>query len=133
MQLSLIIVDDNKDFTTILHDFLKFYSELEITILGTAHNGLEAIEMITQKQPDVIILDMVMPKLDGIGVLREIKTMQLKKAPRIIFLTAMGSDRLISEALSLGVDYYIEKPFDMDVLISKIKLIKTSIMSGGTD
>ncbi|NMA67266.1 MAG: sporulation transcription factor Spo0A, partial [Clostridiaceae bacterium] len=92
-------------------------------VVGIAHDGLQAVEMIKVFKPDVVILDIIMPNLDGIGVLERLDKMQLKSRPTIIILSALNQDRLIQKTISLGADYYIVKPFDLDVLVSRIRQI----------
>ena len=76
--------------------------------------------------PDIAILDIIMPHLDGLGVLEKIRSMQLKKRPLFIILSAVGQDKITQRALALGAEYYIVKPFDMDVLVSRIRQLKST-------
>jgi two-component system response regulator (stage 0 sporulation protein A) len=114
-------VDDYSDFTEILNDYLNLFNDKGITVAGIAGNGNEAIEMMEKCQPDVIILDMIMPELDGIGVLREIRSMGLKKAPKIIVVSASENKKYTEEAFKWGVDSYIVKPFALEYLVSVIQ------------
>lgn len=126
----ILIVDDNKDLTGILRDYFKLFENKGIKIIGIANDGREAIEMISIMQPDIVILDILMPVLSGIGVLESINDSELNKKPLFIVLSVEGQERIIHSALNLNVSFYIEKPFDMDVLISKILELKLSIDSG---
>ena len=62
-----------------------------------------------------------MPHLDGLGVLEQLNTMELEKAPRIIILSAVGQDKITQKAITLGADYYTVKPFDMEVFTKRIR------------
>ena len=119
--LQIVIVDDNKEFTFILNEFLNLYKAEGIEIVGIAQDGLRAIELIVEKEPDVVILDIIMPKLDGIQVLKRINALNMAKKPDFFVLSAMDQDKFTQQALALGAKCYITKPFDMDVLVAKIK------------
>lgn len=117
----LLIADDNKEFCSILTDF--FTDQEDIELVGVTHNGLEALDDITEKQPDVVVLDIIMPHLDGIGVLERLEGAEYR--PRVIMLTAFGQESMTRKAVQLGADYYLLKPFDMEVLANRIKELGT--------
>lgn len=119
-RIQLLVVDDNKDFTDIFCDYMDLCYDKQIEIIGVANNGVEAIDMIISKQPDIVILDIIMPVLDGIGVLKKINMFNLKIKPIFIMLSAIGQNKIIQEALDLGAVYYIEKPFNFETLVNKI-------------
>jgi len=123
-KIQVIIADDNKEFSEILSEYLNEQGDIEV--VGTAKDGNEACELIAEKMPDIAILDIIMPHLDGLGVLEKARTMQLKKRPLFIVLSAVGQDKITQRALALGAEYYIVKPFDMDVLVSRIRQLKGS-------
>lgn len=125
--IRVFIADDNEDFCEMLQQFFSEQHDLEV--VGVANNGIEAIDAITQCQPDVIILDIIMPHLDGLGVLQRIKSMQLTPEPKVIILTAFGQERVTKEALELGADYYVLKPFNMDVLVERIRQLNNNRVS----
>lgn len=116
--IKLAIADDNKDFCDMLTDCIG--SEKDINIIWKANNGREVIECLEKECPDVLILDNIMPYIDGFEVLERIQEMDFPKAPKVIMLTAMGHETLTKRAISLGADYYIVKPFDMNILLKRI-------------
>ncbi|ABW19145.1 sporulation transcription factor Spo0A [Alkaliphilus oremlandii] len=120
-RIKILIVDDNKDFCDILTEYLDRQQDIEI--VGVANNGKEAVELIPQKLPDLIILDIIMPHLDGLGVLEKINCMNLTKYPRVIIMSAVGQDKITQRAISLGADYYVIKPFDFEIFIERIRQI----------
>ena len=120
--MQIVISDDNKDFCEILSEYLGKQPDMEV--VGIAHNGIEACTMIQEKQPDVVILDVIMPHLDGIGVLERMNQVDFEKRPVFIMLSAVGQDKITEKALSLGAEYYIIKPFDMATLIKRIHQLK---------
>lgn len=115
--IKVLIADDNKEFCELLREF--FRNEKEMKLVGIANNGQEALEMIEKHKPDVVILDIIMPHLDGIGVLEKLSGN--KERPKIIMLTAFGQESITQRAIDLGADYYILKPFDFNVLATRIK------------
>ena len=121
-KVQIVIADDNKEFGDILCEYLNNQNDIEV--VGVARDGIEAYELITLKQPDIAILDIIMPHLDGLGVLERISATSIKKRPLFIILSAVGQDKITQRALALGAEYYIVKPFDMDVLVSRIRQLR---------
>jgi two-component system response regulator (stage 0 sporulation protein A) len=118
MGIKIIIADDNRNFCGMLQNCLQ--SQEGLNIVGVAYNGLEAMELIQTQEPDLIILDLVMPNLDGLGLLERINSRTTVARPKIIMLTAFGQESLTHQAMMLGVDYFILKPFDLNVLSKRI-------------
>ena len=121
-KIQIVIADDNKEFGDILYEYLSSQNDIEVT--GIARDGNEACDLITTKMPDIAILDIIMPQLDGLGVLEKLNSMTLKKRPLFIILSAVGQDKITQRALNLGAEYYIIKPFDMEILVSRIRQLK---------
>lgn len=121
-KIQVVIADDNKEFGDILSEYLSNQDDIEV--IGVARDGLEAYDLITSKMPDIAILDIIMPHLDGLGVLERINSVTMKKRPLFIILSAVGQDKITQRALGLGAEYYVVKPFDMDVLVSRIRQLK---------
>lgn len=122
--IKVLIADDNKDFCDILSEYLGKQEDLEI--IGIARDGLEAIELVSRKMPDVLVLDIIMPHLDGLGVLEKLNSMSLEKFPKVIVLSAVGQDKITQKAISLGADYYVVKPFDFEIFITRIRQLTGS-------
>ena len=93
----------------------------DIRVIGVAKDGIEALEMIIYHKPDVVVLDIIMPNLDGLGVLEKLSTMQVDLSSIFIMLTAIGQDVFVQRAVSLGAEYYIIKPFDAGILVKRIR------------
>jgi two-component system response regulator (stage 0 sporulation protein A) len=115
--IKILIADDNREFCELLKEFLQ--EQDEFSVVGIAQNGLEALDLVQDEAPDVLVLDVIMPHLDGIGVLEKIN--DFKHRPRIIMLTAFGQESITQRAVELGADYYILKPFDFSVLATRIR------------
>lgn len=120
-EISVLLADDNIEFGNLLNKYLS--QEEDIRVVGVARDGVEACDMIIELMPDIVVLDIIMPNLDGIGVLEKLSSMELKRRPLFIVLTAIGQDIFIQKAITLGAEYYIVKPFDINVLVSRIRQI----------
>lgn len=123
-RIKVAIADDNREFCQLLKEYLDQQSDMEP--VGVAHNGLEVIDLVMEKRPDVIVLDIIMPHLDGIGVLEKLDALNLDKRPRVVMLTAFGQENITQRVAELGADYYVLKPFDLDVLANRIRQLVDS-------
>ncbi len=121
-KISVLIADDNQDFSHTLSSYINSQDDMEI--IGMARDGNEAVEMIANIEPDVVLLDVIMPHLDGLGVLERINSMSSNKRPICIMLSAVGQDKITQKAIMLGAEYYVVKPFDIELLIKRIREIK---------
>lgn len=118
-KIRIAIADDNREFVGIMQEYLSEQPDIEVT--GIAYNGEEVLEIVESEQPDILILDIIMPHLDGIGVLEQINATALPKRPKIIMLTAFGQENITQRVVELGADYFILKPFNMEVLSARIR------------
>jgi len=121
-KITILIADDNADFVTTLVDHLGKENDMEV--IGIARDGKEAYEKVLNSKPDVLLLDVIMPYLDGLGVLEKLSTAAMEKMPTCIMLSAVGQTKITQKAISLGAEYYVVKPFDIEVLINRIRDIK---------
>lgn len=122
-RLNVAIVDDNEKMVRLLSEIVRTDEELEV--VGTANDGEEAYEMIRKQQPDIVLLDIVMPKLDGLGVMDKVnRDKNLKKHPNYIIISAIGREDITEDAFKRGADYYIMKPFDKEIIVNRIKMVK---------
>lgn len=113
MKTKLMIVDDNEEF---LSECVAYFSgKEEYEVVATATNGEDALALIDQTTPDVLLLDLVMPKLDGYGVLEKISTTQ-----KTIVMSALNAGNFVTKAINLGARYYMMKPFRMEQLDARI-------------
>lgn len=121
-KIKVIIADDNSDFVNTLIGYLNNEESLEV--IGIARDGEEAVNLIVEKQPDIVLLDVIMPHLDGLGVLERLNSIKLEKVPMCIMLSAVGQDKITQKAINLGAEYYVVKPFDINLLIKRMKDFK---------
>ena len=104
----------------ILSEFLKQDEDLQV--VGIAHNGEEACQLIRDKGPDIMLLDIIMPKLDGLSVMERIsQDTKIKKKPEFVVVSAIGQERITEDAFRKGASYYVMKPFHNDMILSRIK------------
>ncbi|MCP3806890.1 sporulation transcription factor Spo0A [Paenibacillus sp. Lou8.1] len=120
-KIEVLLADDNREFTNLLAEYISDQEDMEVT--GIAYNGEEVLQRIAESRniPDVLILDIIMPHLDGLGVLERLREMNLTPQPKIIMLTAFGQENITQRAVQLGASYYILKPFDMEVLANRVR------------
>ena len=121
-KITILIADDNTDFSLTLKGYLD--NEEDMEVVGIARDGEEAFKMIEATNPDIALLDVIMPHLDGLGVLEKIADSNITKKPMCIMLSAVGQDKITQKAIQLGAQYYIVKPFDITMLIKRIKELK---------
>ena len=120
--VNVVIVDDNPMILNTLDEVIS--SEAGLSVIGRADNGKDAIDMIKDTQPDVVLLDLVMPQMDGITVVENIKKKtSMLKTPAFIILSAVGGEQMTEEAFQAGANYFLMKPFDKDILVNKIRRI----------
>jgi two-component system response regulator (stage 0 sporulation protein A) len=116
-RIRVLLADDNREFVEVLKEYFQNQEDMEI--VGVAYHGNEALELIYRETPDVIVLDIIMPHLDGLGVLEKLQ--QEMHRPRVIILSAFGQEAMTQRAVNLGADYYILKPFDLNTLGNRIR------------
>ena len=123
----LLIIDDNKNLVDMIKEYFKNISDIEVTL--EANDGSEGIQLINKKQNefDLIILDLIMPKKDGIAVLEHIYKNKINK--KVIVLTSYNTQEMIRRASELGANYFMLKPFELSDLSTKIK----SVIKGNKD
>lgn len=121
-KISILIADDNQEFSQTLTKYI--FEQEDMEVIAMAKDGNEAIDMITNTKPDVVLLDMIMPHLDGIGVLEKLNSIKMDKRPICVMLSAVGQDKITQRAINLGAEYYVVKPFDIELLIKRIRELK---------
>ena len=122
-KLNVIIADDNERMVRLLGEIVSKDDELQV--VGTAKDGEEAYRLIKDKTPDVVLLDVVMPKLDGLAVMEKVnQDGNIEKRPSFVMVSAVGHEQVTEAAFAHGADYYIMKPFDNDMIINRIKTVR---------
>lgn len=119
-KLNIAIADDNERMVNLLGTLIRDDSELEL--VGQADNGKDIYDIIKEKEPDVVLLDIIMPKVDGLTVMERVnQDSSMKKHPAFIVISAVGQEQITEDAFNLGACYYIMKPFDNELILNRIK------------
>ncbi len=121
--IKVLVIDDNKDIGEGLRRFLEQSGEKDIELVDFAYDGKEGLEKIHALSPDVVILDIVMPVLDGIGVLKALSALGHAKKPGIIVLSALAQEHVSGMVSAYGADYYMVKPAAYDILAERVKML----------
>jgi DNA-binding response OmpR family regulator len=119
----ILVVDDEPNIVRTVSDRLKMNGYRVVT----AADGQEAIERALEEKPDLILLDVLMPRLDGHAALERLRQMEETRSTPVIMLTALDQTQHVARASSMGIADYVVKPFDLVVLLQKVK----SALSGG--
>lgn len=121
--LSVAIADDNQRILDMLETVIGM--DKELNLVGKAKNGEEMCQIIKEKQPDVVLLDLIMPKMDGLTVMEQVsQDKNVSKRPYFIVVTAVGQERITEDAFNKGANYYIMKPFNNKMLLNRIKSVR---------
>ncbi|MED3867884.1 sporulation transcription factor Spo0A [Priestia megaterium] len=120
-KIKVCLVDDNRELIGLLEDYISEQEDMEV--IGVAYNGQECLSILKDKNPDVLVLDIIMPHLDGLAVLGQLKEMKKENYPNVITLTAFGQEDVTKKAVDLGAAYFILKPFDMENLVNHIRQV----------
>jgi DNA-binding response OmpR family regulator len=118
---TIVYAEDNRDISVLMDDYFKIDKRQDFEIIGFAYDGCQAVDMIADKCPDIVILDMKMPRMNGWEVLERVNAMKLAKRPLIIVLSAVDDDFIISQVLEMGALAYIKKPFELRCLYDKLQ------------
>ena len=122
-KLKVLIADDNPRMASMIQNILM--DDDEIQVVGTAEDGVETLGMIEETEPDLLLLDLIMPKLDGLGVMERLQEKQkMKKVPEIIVVSGISQERITDTAFALGASYYLLKPFESETLLSHVQKFK---------
>ena len=116
-KIKVLIADDNFDFASTIASYIEMQDDMEM--LAIAIDGQEAFEKIKTLKPDVVLLDMIMPHVDGIGVLEKLNSIGVM--PICIMISAVGQDAITAKAIELGAKYYMVKPFDMELAMKRVR------------
>lgn len=117
----VLIADSGEDFRFLMAETIS--AEEDMTVVGAAGDGIETLALVEQKHPHVIVMDLVLTKLDGLGVLQKLS--QIPQKPAVIIVSGFFNDHVIQEAAELGAYYFMPKPCDVPALLCRIRQIST--------
>ena len=116
-KIKVLIADAGEDYRTLLRDTLRAEEDMEV--VGTAADGAEALALLEQEKPDVLLLDLVLPRVDGVEVLRRMG--ETGAQPAVLVVSAFFNQQMISRCAELGAWYFIPKPCDVPALTERIR------------
>ncbi|HHU22818.1 MAG TPA: sporulation transcription factor Spo0A [Clostridiales bacterium] len=119
-KIRVLIADSGEDFRVLLADMLS--DEGDIEVVGTAGDGIEALAMLAEHKPDVLLIDLVLTKLDGLSVLG--KMQETGANPAIIVISGFFNEHVVSRCSELGAFYFMPKPCDIPALIARIRQVR---------
>ena len=119
--IKILIADPNEDFRILLKDILTAEGDFEV--VGATGDGAEALELVQQQKPDVVLTDVVLSGLDGLGLLQRMSQMPEAVKPETIVLSGFASDHVMTATSALGAAYFIQKPCDIPALLTRIRLV----------
>ncbi len=121
-ELNVAIAEDNPQMLSLLNNMLE--EEDGFRVVGKADNGEDAYQMILKTEPDLVLMDVIMPKMDGISVMEKVRQeRKIQRQPSFIMVTAAGSEQVTADSFRLGASYFIMKPFDRDLVLDKIRRV----------
>ncbi|MBQ8200859.1 MAG: sporulation transcription factor Spo0A [Clostridia bacterium] len=117
--MRIMLVDDNAELRRSVREHLSRQENMRV--VAECATGLEALEALGKTAVDVIILDIIMPQMDGYSFLEEMNRQQIENLPQVIVVSALGRDDFIMRAVENGARFYMIKPFDLSVLTGRIR------------
>lgn len=122
-KMNVAVFDDNKRMLQIVQDVLE--KDQEMNVVGQADNGEDAYEIIRNQKVDVVLLDLILPKLDGLEIMQKVKSDHtLSHVPEFIVVSAIGDDQITEKAFRLGARYFIMKPFRPEAIANRLRAFK---------
>ena len=119
MEKKVVLVDANEEFRSLLQKTIEETGEFRI--VGSTGDGLDGLELVKSSRPDLLLMDVVLPSLDGFGVLREINEEMGSARPQTILVSAFSTSQVVAEARELGVFYFMPKPFAENSLLERMR------------
>ncbi|MDF2556406.1 MAG: spo0A [Bacillales bacterium] len=119
-KIKVCMIDDNRELITLLKEYLSLKEDIEVVF--TANNGVDGLVQLERHEVDVVLLDIIMPHLDGLAVLTRLREIKASNMPKVIMLTAFGQEDVMKKAAELGASYFMMKPFDMEQVVSQIRI-----------
>lgn len=120
-KIKILVADDNNELAKPLSEFLNLQVDMEV--ISCHQNGKQVLEAMKRHQADILLLDVIMPEMDGISVLEELKNHEsMYKCPKnIIMFTAFNQEKVMTRAVEYGASYFIMKPFEMNKIVDTIR------------
>ncbi|MGM9662960.1 MAG: sporulation transcription factor Spo0A [Oscillospiraceae bacterium] len=116
-KISVILADANEEFRALLQKRLDETEEFQV--VGSTGDGAEALQMIRKEAPRLVVLDVVLPGLDGMTLLRRLSELDVR--PKTVVVSSFCTDRVVAEACELDVSYFLPKPCEEEALLSRLR------------
>ena len=116
---TVLLADANEEFRTMLREIIEKTDGF--TVVGATGDGAEAIQIIERLRPDLAVIDLVLPGIDGLGVLRQLKRQESKT--KVLMLSACFTDQIVGEAMNLGAVYFFSKPCMVEALLERMQAV----------
>ena len=116
---TVLLADANEEFRALVRKIID--ETEEFTVVGSVGDGAEALRLARQEAPDLLLMDVLLPGLDGFGVLKQLR--ELEKPPKVILISAFCSDSVVSEAVELGANYFMFKPVEENALLDRMRAL----------
>ena len=117
----VLIADTSEEYRLLLSDILS--SEGDFEVVGCTGDGQQAYTLVLEKKPNVLITDIILTGIDGLALISKLSDLQDQQKPAVIIVSGFASEQTLAEASSLGVSYYMQKPCDIPVLLSRIRMV----------
>ncbi|MBQ7986097.1 MAG: sporulation transcription factor Spo0A [Clostridia bacterium] len=118
-RISVLIADDNRRFADDLKEYLR--TKQEVKSVNVCYDGEEAYDMVMETTPDVVLTDIIMPKRDGLSLMKKLGQSRLAKKPMFIALSVTGSERIMDAAQNAGAEYFLLKPQSNEAIFDTIR------------
>lgn len=123
LKVSVLIADDNRDFCDEMSDYIK--ASPDMCLAGVANDGDEAYSLICATRPDVVILDIIMPKRDGISLLKKLANTKMTKRPTVIAHSVTGNEKVMDSCYKAGAEYFLLKPQTCEAIADTIRSLQS--------
>ena len=125
-KLRVLLADDNKELLTVLSEYISLQEDMEV--VQTVTNGNDALNVLKTREVDIMLLDVVMPDLDGVSVLEELSAnpSEYKRPKHTVMLTAFNQEKIMMRTAELGASYFLMKPFEINQIVKIVRELSTS-------
>lgn len=124
-KMKIMLVDDNTEFVKLLSAYID--SQKDMQVICSLGDGTNVLAKVKELKPDILLLDVIMPERDGLAVLEDISETALEKKPTVIIMSAIGQEKITQKAILLGATYYVIKPFDIEILIQRMREVTANV------
>jgi len=119
-KIKVLLADDNQELATLLSEFVSLQEDMEV--VATCSTGTEVLDVLKEQKVDMLLLDVIMPELDGVSVLEELGDSSVYNRPKnVVMFTAFNQEKVMTRAAELGASYFLMKPFELNRIMKVIR------------